>query len=109
MKKSKEWSPEAKLKAIAETLSMTENQLGEYLRANGLHSSDLEQWKQEFYSSQKAPGRPKLDPEVAELRNKEKVLSKEIRRKDKALAEMSAKIILLKKSHEIFGVNEEEE
>lgn len=109
MKKSKEWTPEAKLKAIAETLIMGENELGEYLRANGLHSSDLEQWKQEFYSSQKSAGRPKLDPEIVELRNKEKELSKDLKRKDRALAEMSARIVLLKKSRLIWGDGEDDE
>jgi transposase-like protein len=109
MKKSKEWTPEAKLKAIAETLTLTENELGEYLRANGLHSSDLEQWKQEFYSSQKGPGRPKLDPELAELRAKEKELAKDLKRKDRALAEMSARIVLLKKSRLIWGDGEDDE
>lgn len=110
MKKSKEWTPEAKLKAIAESLTMTENQLGEYLRANGLHSTDLEEWKQDFYSSQKGPGRPRIDPELAELRSKEKELTKDLKRKDKALAEMSARIILLKKSrHLLWGEPEDDE
>jgi transposase-like protein len=109
MKKSTEWTPEAKLKAIIETAAMNENQLGEYLRTNGLHSSDLEQWKQEFYSSQKGPGRPKVDPELVELRAKEKELSKDLKRKDRALAEMSARIVLLKKSRLIWGDSEEDE
>lgn len=51
MKKSKEWTPEEKLKAIAQTISMNENELGEFLRTNGLHSTELEEWKQIFYSS----------------------------------------------------------
>jgi transposase-like protein len=100
MKKSKEWSPEKKLKALAETLTMTENEIGEFLRSNGLHANELEEWKQLFYSALKPVGRPKLDPELVELRAK---------RKDKALAEMSARVILLKKSHLLFGVNEEDE
>jgi transposase-like protein len=110
MKKSKQWTPEAKLKAIAQTLSMSENELGEYLRANGLHSTELEEWKQDFYSSQKSAGRPRIDPELAELRSKEKELSKDLKRKDKALAEMSARIILLKKSrHLLWGEPEDDE
>jgi transposase-like protein len=109
MKKSKEWTPEAKLKAIAETLNMTDDQLGEYLRTNGLYSSDLDQWRQDFYSSQKSSGRPKLDPEIVELRTKEKELSKDLKRKDRALAEMSARIVLLKKSRLIWGDAEEDE
>jgi transposase len=109
MKKSKEWTPEAKLEAIIKTASMNENELGEYLRANGLHSTELEQWKQEFYSSQKSVGRPKLDPELADLRAKEKELTKDLKRKDRALAEMSARIVLLKKSRLIWGDSEEDE
>jgi hypothetical protein len=88
---------------------MNEKQLGEFLRSNGLHSSDLEQWKQDFYSTQQSLGRPRLDPELVELRAKEKELSRDLKRKDKALAEMAARIILIKKSQLLFGVNEEDE
>ena len=109
MKKSKEWSPEKKLKAVAQTLTMNENEIGEFLRSNGLHANELEEWKQLFYSALKPVGRPKLDPELVELRAKEKELSRDLKRKDKALAEMSARVILLKKSHLLFGVNEEDE
>lgn len=109
MKKSKEWTPEEKLKVISQTISMTENELGEFFRANGLHSTELEEWKQLFYSAHKPVGRPKLDPELVELRAKEKELSRDIKRKDRALAEMAARIILIKKSQLLFGVNEEDE
>lgn len=110
MKKSKEWTPESKLEAIIKTATMNENQLGEYLRANGLHSSDLEEWKREATSGLKAQaGRPKVDPELVELRSKEKELSKDLKRKDRALAEMSARIVLLKKSRLIWGESEEDE
>lgn len=109
MKKSKEWTPEEKLKVISQTFSMSENELGEFLRANGLHSTDVEEWKQVFYSAQRPVGRPKLDPELVALRAEKKELSHNLRRKDKALAEMSARVILLKKSHLLFGVNEEDE
>jgi transposase len=109
MKKITDWTPEEKLIAIAKTLSMSENELGEFLRANGLHTSDIDQWKQDIYSSLKAPGRPRIDPEIVQLRNKEKELSKDLRRKDRALAEMSARVILLKKSRAIFGELEDDE
>ena len=109
MKKTNEWTPEKKLQAIAHTLTMSEKELGEFLRSNGLHSADLEQWKQDFYSSQQAAGRPRNDRELNQLRTKEKELSKDLRRKDRALAEMSARVILLKKSHAIFGEPEDDE
>lgn len=109
MTDSKDWTPERKLQAIAQTLNMNENELGEFLRANGLHSTDIEQWKQDFYSTQRPVGRPKLDPELVELRAEKKALTSDLKRKDKALAEMSARIILLKKSRLFFGGTEGEE
>lgn len=109
MKKSKEWTPESKLEAIIKTATMSDNELGEFLRTNGLHSTELDQWKQDFYRSQKSAGRPRTDPELVELRAKEKELSKDLKRKDRALAEMSARVILLKKSRLIFGETEEDE
>ena len=66
MKKSKEWTLEAKLEAIIKTATMSENELGEFLRSNGLHSNQIKDWKQEFYSAQKSAGRPKVDPELSE-------------------------------------------
>lgn len=109
MKKSKEWTPEEKLEVIIKAASMSENELGEFLRGIGLHSIDIEQWKQDIYSSQRPVGRLKLDPELVDLRAKEKELSKDLKRKDKALAEMAARIILIKKSHVLWGISDEED
>jgi transposase len=114
MKKSKNnsianWTPEQKLDALIKTAFMTENELGEYLRSNGLHSSDLEAFKSDSLAGFKSKGRPKLDPEVTSLRKSKKSLERELRQTKSALAEQSARIILLKKSHEIWGVPEDEE
>lgn len=109
MSKSKKWTPEKKWEAILKTASMDENELGEFLRANGLLSSDLEEWKEESMKGLKGPGRPKKDPKLAKSEAESKQLKKELRRKERALAEMSARVILLKKSQEIFGDDEEDE
>lgn len=109
---SKTWTPEEKLAAIIETASLNQNQLGEYLRKNGLHSTALSQWKSECTSGlnpNSGPGAPRKDPEIFELRKKERALEKELVRKDKALAEMSARIILLKKSHLLWGETGEDD
>lgn len=112
MKKNKtinEWSIEQKLKALLDTASLNENELGAYIRSNGLYSSDLENFKKEILASAPPKGRPKLDPEVLELRKQKKKLEKDLTKTKNALAEQSARIILLKKSHEIWGVPEDEE
>lgn len=114
MKKTKNnlainWTAEQKFEALIKTASMSENELGEYLRSQGLHSSDLDIFKKECLEGFKSRGRPKLDPEVVDLRKSKKELERSLKRTEKALAEQSARIILLKKSHEIWGVAEEDE
>ena len=109
MKTSKNWTPEQRLKAIIETSSLSKLELGEYIRKHGLHSHELEEWKNECLKAFKGPGRPKKDPQVAALVKSEKKLKSDLNRKDKALAEMSARIILLKKSRLLWGEPEEEE
>jgi transposase len=111
MKKTKnqsidDWTPEQKLEVVFETRNMTENELGEYLRTNGLYLTDLEKLQEDSLSGFKSIGRPKLDPELTKLRKQKKILERDLIKKDKALAEYSARVILLKKSHEIWGESE---
>jgi len=104
-----DWSVEKKLQALLDTASMSENELGAYIRSNGLYSTDLENFKKEIISSGPTKGRPKLDPEIVELRRKKTKLEKDLSKTKNALAEQSARIILLKKSHEIWGDPEDDE
>jgi transposase-like protein len=109
MKKKSHWTPEMKLEAITASLSMSEKELGEYLRKNGLHSSTLLDWKKECLESLKGSGRPKLDPELVAVKKQYLLAEKEILRKDRVLAEMSARIVLIKKTQLLFGEIEDEE
>jgi transposase len=114
MKKSKEkiirnWSFEEKFQALLETTNLNENDLGEYIRRNGLYSSDLESFKKDILDFAPTKGRNKLAPEVNDLRKQKKNLEKDLARTKNALAEQSARIILLKKSHEIWGDPEDDE
>ncbi len=111
MKSSKKWTPEKKLQVVAETLSLSKVELGEYLRKHGLNSHQLEEWKAECLGGIKSsgPGRPKKDPQLKSLEKEKDSLKKDLRRKDKALAEMAARIILLKKSRLLWGEPEDDE
>jgi len=108
-KKIDSWTPEQKLDAVIKTATMNEQELGEFLRSNGLYSNDLEQIKKDFLSVTNSKGRPKLDPEVIDLRKRNKGLERELRKNKDALAEYAARVILLKKSHEIWGTKEDDE
>lgn len=103
------WTAEEKMEAIITTAKMSENELGEYLRSKGLNSCDLETFKNDFLSGMPARGRPKLDPELVQLRQECHALKKDLNKKDKALAEVSARIVLLKKSQLLWGEPEDDE
>lgn len=105
----KEWTAEEKLQAIINKSTMSENEFGEYLRSSGLHSVDVESFKNEYLLLIKEKGKVKVDHEVMHLRKEKKSLENDLHRKDKALAEMSARIVLLKKSHLLWGDPEGDE
>ena len=102
MKKSKrpqDWSAEEKLEAVIEAASLSDEDLGLYLRRRGLHSTHLKQWRQQFVAGVKAPRSKKSSPEARRIRE----LERELRRKDKALAETAALLVLKKKVQAIWG------
>lgn len=103
----KNWSPEEKLKAINVTHSMSEEELGVYLRKEGLHSHNLDEWRAEIleiFTKKRKNASQKDERDI-----KIKSLEREVLRKDKALAEASALLILQKKVNLIWGNNEEDE
>jgi transposase len=107
-KRPQDWSAEEKLKAIEAKAKLSEEELGLYLRREGLHFSHLEQWRAELVESLK---RDRKNPKrfVSEDKKKIKELEREVRRKDKALAEATALLILKKKAALIWGEVEEDE
>lgn len=109
MKNKSNWTPEKKLAAVTASLSLSEQELGEYLRKNGIHSDTLAEWKKECLESLRVAGRPKIDPELANIKKQFQSAQKELNRKDKALAEMAARIVLIKKTQLLFGESEDEE
>ena len=106
--KSKRRSAPEKFRILLETSNLAEAELGEYLRRHGLHSAEIEQWKQELTEQLTGPSRSERSEEnkikFANIR-----LEKEINRKDKALAEVSALLILQKKVSALLGTGEGEE
>lgn len=110
-KKKKAFEAEEKLKIVLETANLSESELGEYLRKHGVHSVELERWREEALSGLKTEkrGRPKVDPEVTQLRKEKKTLKRELQKKEKALAEASALLVMKKKAELIWGAEEDDE
>lgn len=105
-RRPRDWSAEGRLKALIETAVLKDTELGEYLRRHGLHSVHLEQWRKEFLDAVDGKGSRR---QKAEDKRKVKELQQELRRKEKALAETTALIVLKKKAQLIWGDPEEDE
>ena len=102
-----QWTVKERFDAVAESFLLSEGKLGEYCRNKGIFPHHLETWKVEFLESYGSKKRDNQN-ELKELRSENKALSTELRRKDKALAEAAALLILKKKVHDLWGTEEDD-
>jgi hypothetical protein len=88
-----------KIKAVIETSSMNEHELGQWLRANGVLAGDLEEWRNTLESAFDNKSAANRAHQVAlDKERKARVrIEAELRRKEKALAEAAALLVLQKK------------
>jgi transposase len=100
-------NPSEKMTLLLEGRSIEPEKLGEWLRKNGLHTEHLTLWEQELRD--KISDKDKQEKrQHNELKKKYKVLEKELLRKEKALAEMAALLVLKKKVDNLWGDNEDD-
>ena len=104
--KPQDLSLQERLNHIKNCSSLDEESISIYCRENGIYPHHIEQWEQNFVNgdskktSSKISNSKKHKAEINTLR-------KEVRRKDKALAETAALLVLQKKVHEIWGNDED--
>ncbi|EGU34043.1 transposase [Vibrio scophthalmi] len=108
---SEHWSAQTKLAIVAATFSMTENELSQYCRENGLYPEEVQQWRSEciqgFTSSKEREAEAKKQAKADKHEIKE--LKKELRFKEKALAETAALLVLRKKLRAFYGEEPEDD
>ena len=94
-KNKSKYSPSQILKILSETNSLSEEDLGLYLRKNGLHTNQLTEWRDEILALM---NQPKVNLNKKDERDhKIKDLERNLEKKNAALAEVSALLILQKK------------
>lgn len=103
---SRQWTAEEKLRVVLATAGMSEEELGAYLRQEGLYPAQLDQWRLTIVEALAGPNKEERKAALAEAR-KIKKLEKEIRVKDKALAEVTALLVLKKKLEALMGDGDE--
>ncbi len=108
--KPDQWSAEDKLAVVIETASLNEAQLSEYCRSKGLYPEQVNEWKTSALTGYQNSQQLKKEKTLNQQQDKKKIkqLEAELRRKEKALAETAALLVLSKKCQAIWGENEED-
>ncbi len=106
---SDDWSTQDKFLIVVETVGLSETELAEYARKKGLYVEQIQAWKDACMNANGgiAKEAARLNRELKESVKERKKLEKEIQRKDKALAEAAALLVLSKKANAIWGDPEE--
>jgi DNA-binding transcriptional MerR regulator len=103
------WSASARLSAVITTAAMDEATRSAWCRENGVYPQELDAWRASATHALAAPEEQRASPkETAADRRRIKELERELRRKDKALAETAALLVLSKKLEAIFHKGEDE-
>ena len=100
-----DWGAEEILAVITEAAGLSDEDLGAFLRRKGLHEAHLEEWRARIVAGLEAPVRRSgRSPEAKRI----KELERELRRKEKALAEAAALLVLQKKLRAMWGDGEDD-
>lgn len=105
---SSRFSNEDKLAIIIETASLNEVELGEYCRRKGLYPEQIAGWKKAFITASTSPVKAERE-QVREQSKTIKKLQSELNRKEKALAETAALLVLEKKFQALLEKKREDE
>ena len=100
-------------KHVLATANLDKQAIGAYCREQGIYSFQLEQWREELMSNSDKNDQQDLKQEqdrgqLKKLRDENKSLKKDLRQKDKALAEANALLDLKKKADLIWGAPEDD-
>ena len=90
------WSPAQRLLALQETHALSGTELNAWCREKGLFEHQLMAWREAFCSPMMPESRESKSA-LRELQIKHAGLQRELRRKEKALAEAAALLVLQKK------------
>ena len=100
-----QWSTTDKFNAVLQTATMSEGEVAEFCRKRGLYPEQIQRWKVACQSANDwdASQRSHLSKQNRKDQQKIKKLEKELTRKEKALAETAALLVLQKKARAIWG------
>ncbi len=107
-KRPQDWTAEEKLNMVIACASLDEEKVSELCREKGIFPHHIKQWQQDFVDVASAGSSTSTRSDMKVLRQENKALKKEINRKDRALAETAALLVLQKKVNAIWGNDEDD-
>lgn len=104
------WSSTDKFAAVVETAAMNEAQLAEYCRQRGLYPEQIHTWRRacEQANNWEAAQAKQTKDAMRAVRKRTQELERELQRKEKALAEAAALLVLKKKVDARWGEDADE-
>lgn len=104
------WSTQDKFLIVVETASLSEIELAEYCRHKGLYVEQVQAWQDACMQANGgiAKQAAKLQKDLRQKDRELKNIQKELKRKEAALAETAALLVLRKKAQAIWGDPEDE-
>ena len=103
------WTAAGRLEAVVTTAAMNEAELSARCRSHGVYPQDLAKWRASATTALAAPEELRASPQATRAdRKRIKELERELLRKDRALAETAALLVLSKKVQAIFSRGEDE-
>ncbi|MGZ8239548.1 MAG: transposase, partial [Methylobacter sp.] len=102
-KRPDDWRPAERLTALHQTYGLNGEALNAWCREQGVFPHQLEQWKTDFCHQGVAPEKREEARVLQALKTDNQRLERELLRKDKALAEAAALLVLQKKFRALLG------
>ena len=104
------WSSEDKFAVVLETTPLNGAELGEYCRRKGLYPEQIAAWRAACLSANANAAEQAREQRQQSREDSRRIrqLEKELQRKEKALAEAAALLVLRKKAQAIWGDQEDD-
>jgi len=102
------WTAPAKLQAVITTAALSEADKSAWCRQQGIYLAELAQWCASATTALADPQEARVSPQVTRQdRKRIKALERELLRKDRALSETAALLVLSKKVAAIYNWGED--
>jgi len=103
------WTAGARLEAVITTAAMSEAGKSAWCREHGVYPAELDKWRASCTAALAEPEEARASPQATRQdRRRIKELERDLLRKDRALAETAALLVLSKKVAAIFNRGEDE-